>query len=329
MSHGHEDFRTAIILQGVYSGQQIPLNVDEYGRILIKRIELGDFTGDHRDLTHLDAYDHDQYLRRDLADPLTASALRREVNTEHLHVRGGDENSGSGGGLYVYGVDDETYKGGVLLVVPNAAKTADLPLMTVIGTSNTPNVQWAGGRMLNVADPTLPQDVATKNYVDTTETSLFNAVYAMVTALIGQVTTLINAVSDRVTALENSLTATWSAWTPNITWSGNAPAGAIVTARYLKSGKLVRFYIHIFVAATYGVTGLRVNMPAAMYTGESYHISLTAAEYSTGASPVACDPVCYAMSRGLASEIQCAAFQAVPYGQDLFFSVGGVYEAAN
>ena len=55
MTSGHDDFKTAVILRGVFSGEQVSLAVDASGRLRVQRIEAGEISADTTEAVSWDA----------------------------------------------------------------------------------------------------------------------------------------------------------------------------------------------------------------------------------------------------------------------------------
>jgi len=79
-------------------------------------------------------------------------------NTGYILIRGGENAAGKGGRIIAHGVDASTYTGGVRLTVPNAASSADLEVITIIGKTDTPVIKCNSRRITDIAAPTTNGD---------------------------------------------------------------------------------------------------------------------------------------------------------------------------
>ncbi|MBA7472233.1 hypothetical protein ES707_07555 [subsurface metagenome] len=122
---------------------------------------------DHGQLGGLTDDDHARYFDKNGKKPITGRFIKRDVNDSDIVITGGLAVGGGHGAYIQFYGRDAAGAGSISFTVPNAAKTGAVSVFTVSGNTDDPVTSFRGFRVAEVKNPTFAQDVATKNYVDT------------------------------------------------------------------------------------------------------------------------------------------------------------------
>ena len=121
----------------------------------------------------------------------------------------------------------------------------DAAIAFINGTRSwTADQSFGSHKLANVTDPTLAQDAATKNYIDTGA-------------------------------------GTWQAFTPSLSWTGGPPASVTATGKYSRIGKTVNFWMYMVSSDGNGATALTIALPTTANGSQpsNYYQPITGYEY--------------------------------------------------
>lgn len=103
------------------------------------------------------------YFKCDCTNPLTGLSVLRNVTNSYIFVGGGTGvYDGSGSGFLVYG-KDHVAAGSMYLSVTNAAKNANINVVSINGNTDLPSMSLNGFRITNVAEATTAADALRLN----------------------------------------------------------------------------------------------------------------------------------------------------------------------
>ena len=145
-------------------------------------------------------------------------------------------------------------------------------------------------RITNVSAPTLANDTATKDYVDTGA-------------------------------------GVWTAFTPSLTWTGGPPASVTATGKYSRIGKTVNFWMYMVSSDGNGATALTIALPTAANGSQptNYYQSLTGYEY---VNAVKTDPFARILYNAATPIITFSGFAAWTDNVQSQMWISGFYEVA-
>jgi len=106
------------------------------------------------------------YYLRDTSRSLTGMSINRDVNNDVLSIIGGSGTTPYGANLQLYGGGNVAQSGGAIFSIGDAAGTGTKVVWSILGTTNTPSLDMNNNKIINLLNPTQPQDAATKYYVD-------------------------------------------------------------------------------------------------------------------------------------------------------------------
>lgn len=98
------------------------------------------------------------YFRADGSIPFSGTQFVKSNNDTYLQLCGGSSSLGKGGIFQTYGCDHGTYPGRSIIYVPNAAKNANKPVITIDGVTDTPVIMCNSSRISSVGAPTTAGD---------------------------------------------------------------------------------------------------------------------------------------------------------------------------
>ena len=208
------------------------------------------------------------------------NAIELIDDTHQLLLCGGTVPLGHGATIELYGENGGNPSAIVFCNSSGGGANAALE----ISPANGINVK--NNRLQNVADPSVVQDAATKNYVD----GKFPA---------------------------------WATWAPTLTWTGGTPTGISTTARYIQIGKIVHYMVYITATDSKGVTNLTISTPSTaanqggVYCGSGFH------GYGAGGTTFEDS---FAVVVANTALIQYEKWTANTSGQGLYLASTGFYE---
>lgn len=243
---------------------------------------------DHGGFLGLSDDDHTQYFLADASRKLTGSQILRSVDDAGVYFCGGSSISGKGAYCLIFGSDHATYPGRLWLVTPNAAKSGGNIVISITGTTDTPEVYFNTRRAYGVQAPSNSADIVDKNYVDA----------------VGQA---------------------WAAWTPTLVWSTATPASVTTVARWTQAGRVVFFRVYVNSADSNGTTGLTITLPKNCSNQGAYP-QFPAVQIYGAAGATYGNPLAYLDEDN--NLIKFLSFQTATDGQRISVRITGFYEVA-
>lgn len=241
---------------------------------------------DHGSIGGLADDDHTQYFLADASRKLTGSQILRAVDNAGVYFCGGSSVSGKGAYCLIFGADHATQPGALWLVVPNAAKTGSNVVISITGSTNTPEINFNSFRAYGVKTPSNASDIVDKNYVDA----------------VGQA---------------------WADYTPTLVWTTATPASVSVVARWTQIGRVLYVFVYVNSTDSNGATNLTITLPKTVSDPGVGPAAYGYQIYGAAGSSYA-DPLPYIASS--VSKIQFRNFQAGTDGQRIAVVVSAFCE---